>query len=474
MIENSEFEVLTLSSDSEFVSEGGPDSESTLDREPVHVQIIAKCSEEDAPSAAGCQPGVRDIDCPEMSSEMRGPFAVRSKVSPVTSVFSKSCGVRTPEFIQPQARAGDLGSGERSECLESSLRSRIVDIQAGDSPQIVPSGSSVPPPTSDESGRKGIMDLLRGMGGNRSGRSLLKSVDLLSFVHESVKHLLAEFNGDRVFELPPLIVVKEGSLSRLDGMDRKRDGHVWMETATTNISDPSGTLSFKYVKCMGHLRCDNIDCLMENGSVNELYWSGSSPDVIPPGHGPILSKKFKIICKFCKLAPSCIATCQCKMFYVVSKDPLMSRACIHIGTHMHPVAKGDCRDAMDQIRDEIRSQVAKTPTAKASAIGIAVEKELLMKGLIDEVGDGRVLLERELDSIFEKWSALSTSIVDNLIHHAKVSVGGGGYVDNILKLKKGSKYDYIQNSQFLGQGSDLAYLFKMSTIGPRSGVDLVK
>ena len=381
---------------------------------------------------------------------MRGPFAVRSKVSPVTSVFAKSCGVRTPEFIQPQARAGDLGSSERSECLESPLRLRTVDIQAGDSPQIIPSGSSAPPPTSDESGRKSIMDLLRRMRGNRSGRSLLKSVDLSSFVHESVKHLPAEFNGDRVFELPPLTVVKKGGLSRLDGMDQKRDGHVWTETAMTNISNPSGTLSFKYVKCLGHLRCDNINCccLMENGSVNELYWSGSLSDVIPRGHSPVLSKKFKIVCKFCKLVPSCIATCECKMFYVVSKDPLMSRACIHIGTHVHPVAKGDCRDAMDQIRDEIRSQAAKTPTAKASAIGIAVGEELLMKGLIDEAGDGRVLSERKLDSIFEKWSALNTSTVDNLIHDAKVSLGGGGYVDNILKLKKGSKYDYIQDSQF--------------------------
>ena len=149
------------------------------------------------------------------------------------------------------------------------------------------------------------------MGGNKSGRSLLKSVDLSSFVHESVKHLPVEFNRNRVFELSPLTAVKEGGLSRLDGMDRKRNGHVWTETTMTNIFDPSGTLSFKYVKCFGHLRCDNIDCrcLMENGLVNELYWSGSLLDVIPPGQSPILSKKFKIVCKFCKLAPSCIATC---------------------------------------------------------------------------------------------------------------------------------------------------------------------
>ena len=35
----------------------------------------------------------------------------------------------------------------------------------------------------------------------------------------------------------------------------------------------------------------------------------------------------------------------------------------------------------------------------------------------------------------EKWSALSTSTEDNLIHDAKVSLGGDGYVDSILKLK---------------------------------------
>ena len=69
----------------------------------------------------------------------------------------------------------------------------------------------------------------------------------------------------------------------------------------------------------------------------------------------------------------------------------MSRACIHIGTHKHLVAKGDCRDAMDQIRKEIKIQVVKTPSAKASAIEIAVGKELLIKGLIKEDGDEKIL-----------------------------------------------------------------------------------
>ena len=97
-----------------------------------------------------------------------------------------------------------------------------------------------------------------------------------------------------------------------------------------------------------------------------------------------------------------------------------------------------------------------------------------MKSLINEDGDGKVLSELELNSILERWAALSSSAVENLIYDAKVSLSGGGYVDNILKLKKGSMYDYIQNSRFLGQGSDLAYIFKMSIVDPSSGVDLVR
>ena len=238
------------------------------------------------------------------------PKFLHLRVSPLTSVSTDFGRIRIAELISLAVHSRDLGSGGDSDFLGTLLRSRIVLTGSEGSPQIVPSKCSTLPPTAGKNGQKSIMDLLA-MGGNKSGRSMLKSEDLSSFVHEAVKYLSAEFNGNRVFELSPLTVVKEGGLSRLDGMDRKRDGHVWTETTTTNISDPSGILSFKYKKCLRHLRCDNIDCccLRENGTVNELYWSGSSPDVIAPGQSPLLSKKFKIVCKFCRLAPFCLATC---------------------------------------------------------------------------------------------------------------------------------------------------------------------
>ena len=50
----------------------------------------------------------------------------------------------------------------------------------------------------------------------------------------------------------------------------------------------------------------------------------------------------------------------------------------------------------------MKIQVPKTLSAKASAIGIAVGKELLMKGLINKDGDGKVLSQMEVNVVLEK------------------------------------------------------------------------
>jgi hypothetical protein len=76
------------------------------------------------------------------------------------------------------------------------------------------------------------------------------------------------------------------------------------------------------------------------------------------------------------------------MFYIIPKNYNMSRAAVHIGFHDHPVADGDCREALELIWNQIFAQVAKMPNAKNSAIGLAVGKELLLKGLIDESCNG--------------------------------------------------------------------------------------
>ena len=48
-------------------------------------------------------------------------------------------------------------------------------------------------------------------------------------------------------------------------------------------------------------------------------------------------------------------------------------------------------------------------------------------------------------------------------------------VDALLKLKRDCTYDFFHGSRFPGQGTnnEKCFVFKMSTIGPASGLDLV-
>ena len=319
-----------------------------------------------------------------------------------------------------------------------------------------------------------IYDSLLSLWSHQSGWSELKNVDLATFPHQKLNYLPTKYNGNIVFELPTLSIVKGGGAAMLEGMDRRQDRHAWTETSTTNITDLDGQLSFTYVKCLGHLCYENLSCphWERCGEYNKMYWEGSTSKVLVPGPTTLIPPRCTILCRICKSTLSCLRLCACKMFYITSRVPHMTQACVHFGTHDHPVATGECREAMDIIREKIREQVSRTPHEKASAIFLVVGKELLMKGLVDKSGEGKKLSEEDFSQVIQKWCALSSPYMNNIIKHARVLFG---YIDNILKLKKASTYDYIHDSRFLGHwgASDIVYLFKMSTVGAGSGVDLV-
>ena len=52
----------------------------------------------------------------------------------------------------------------------------------------------------------------------------------------------------------------------------------------------------------------------------------------------------------------------------------MTRACIHLGNHMHHVASGTCRESLDTVSSLIASEVAKTPTATNFVIALLASK----------------------------------------------------------------------------------------------------
>lgn len=128
------------------------------------------------------------------------------------------------------------------------------------------------------------------------------------------------------------------------------------------------------------------------------------------------------------------------MHYNVAKNASYSRVAVHLGIHNHPIANGEGGEALDLIRYEIMTQVARIPNT--TAISIVVKKELLLKGLLNKDGGECMLMESELVQVFDKWAKLSTLSNQNMISEARRFCGQSGYIDNILKLKKASTYDF--------------------------------
>jgi hypothetical protein len=70
-----------------------------------------------------------------------------------------------------------------------------------------------------------------------------------------MNYLPSKFNGDILFELPP-IQHPLGQFEKLQGMDRKFNVHVWCKLQTSNTKNSLGQ-AFKMTKCLGHLCYQN-------------------------------------------------------------------------------------------------------------------------------------------------------------------------------------------------------------------------
>ena len=124
---------------------------------------------------------------------------------------------------------------------------------------------------------RSIMFSIRMTASRRGSRSELSKIDFDTIEHEQVKYLPPVYDGDKIFELPP---VPEGVPNPfgggMDGMSKQYDGHTWCKTMTTNIKNEYG-LTYRKSSCTGHLQCPNMSCdyiCRNNGMVNSTEWSG--------------------------------------------------------------------------------------------------------------------------------------------------------------------------------------------------------
>lgn len=310
-------------------------------------------------------------------------------------------------------------------------------------------------------------------------RNALSRLDFRALQRDRVPFLPTEFNGDVLFELPP--IPDRGtaaSAKSMAGMDKKYDAHPWCKTMTTNITNDQG-LTFRYSVCAGHLKCQNEKCdfLLRGDKrkmeVNESEWDGVTLTPFVVGCDP--PPKSTLVCKICRYPPECIATCPARMYYVLG-NPAMSRACIHIGTHNHPVGYVECRETKQKVLDLLELHMQNTPYAKTSALALEASKDFLSEYLLTAPGEKRTILsDEELDEVFKKYYTLSKPGLKNAVTTFR-GIGNLGIIDGIAALRGCSKWEFIHDNKFPGQGSegDKVFIFKMSEKGPGSGVDLVK
>jgi hypothetical protein len=200
-----------------------------------------------------------------------------------------------------------------------------------------------------------------------------------------VKFLPPTFNGDVLFELPP--VDTSGPFHMMHGMDKRHDGHAWTKD------------------------CEYTSRIHRTSPVNEREWDGFTVTTIPVGQPAPAGST--LVCKICKAPPTCFATCAARIYYVYGAAN-MTRACLHLGVHEHPVKVGEDQEIKERTRKLIQEQVERTPKATNSAIVMEASKELVGELLInpDRAPVRKYDLE-ELVPVLEKCKYMSSPSIKN-------------------------------------------------------------
>ena len=291
-------------------------------------------------------------------------------------------------------------------------------------------------------------------------------MDLRTLRHQKVEFLPPVYDGDGIFELPPCRASSSSSAAKnLEEMDKRSDGHPWCKLVTTNIHN-SNNLKFRKSFCAGHLICENSNCeyVTKAARKNETEWSGST--IVPFAVGISPPKDCKLVCKVYKTIPRCLNTCDARVYYYYSKNPDMTRATIHLGKHSHPVAKGTYRDSARGISQLIAEQVAKTPSATNSAIALSANKEFLTNHLFHHgEGEKQILKGKEMEEVMDHFQMLNSPNIRNVISSFR-SNNRGDVIDNIMTMKRESKFEFIHEVSFQAKAKRRSMFSKCSRKDP--------
>jgi hypothetical protein len=122
----------------------------------------------------------------------------------------------------------------------------------------------------------------------------------------------------------------------------------------------------------------------------------------------------------------------------------MTRACLHLGVHEHPVKVGEDQEIKERTRKLIEEQVEKTPKATNSAIVMEASKELVGELLINP--DGAPVRKYDLEElvpVLEKCKYMSYPSIKNDVTTFRY-IHRFGVMDGIATLRGCSHWAYVQ------------------------------
>jgi hypothetical protein len=107
------------------------------------------------------------------------------------------------------------------------------------------------------------------------------------------------------------------------------------------------------------------------------------------------------------------------------------------------------RDFTKTICGLIAEQVDKTPKALNFAIALFASKDFLMNYLFHNgEGEKEMLKGEEMEDVMDCFQYLSSPNIQNVISSFR-SNNRGGVIDNIMTMKKESKFKFIHDNVFL-------------------------
>lgn len=297
-----------------------------------------------------------------------------------------------------------------------------------------------------------------------------------------VNCLPKKYNGDTIFELPPVdSLPKRGAGLRY--MDRDNDCYRWTCLISTSANIRRKSLyQFLKVRCAGSITCGNNSCPRFKSSQerNQTSWAGKSKGDRPFKVGQPVPNG-GVVCFHCGIAPMCVENCPAQMFYMhpmplIEGDKLkcMSRLAIHEGSHVHPSHSFVPREAMIVAETAIRNEHSLNPSTTPSRLKLNAT-ESLMAHLAPETASG--MSSEEVKDIWDSILALATKEkLQAMLRTVRMENPLKWEFDSIRDMQQNMHFPFVQRFLFPGQGSkeDRPHVFKMSIKGSGSDLDILR